>query len=118
MSPCHSVWEHMRSLGASRFNVVRLAKRDYHIRMDGIEQLTDNISQDCGYSCIKASVENVVMCYNDIIMVHHKICKLWYDTYMHTSGPQVDKILHKLPLVFPWLESLRGEDVVNFYDHL
>ncbi len=58
------------------------------------------------------------MCYNDIIMVHHKVRELWYNAYAHTSGPQVEKIFHKSLLVFPWLESLRVEDVVYFYDHL
>jgi hypothetical protein len=95
-----------------------MAKRDYHIGMDDVKHLTNKLIQDCGYSRIKASVEDVVVCYNDIMMVHHKVCKLWYNAYAHTYGPQVNKILHKSLSVFPRLESLWVEDVVNFYDCL
>jgi hypothetical protein len=119
VSPWHSNQaKHSQSLGASHFDVIPLAEWDYHIGMDGVEHLTNKLIRDCGNSCIKASVEDVVVCYNDIIMVHHKVRELWYNAYAHTSGPQVDKILHKLLSVFPQLESLRVEDVVNFYDHL
>jgi hypothetical protein len=119
VSPQHSDRaKHICSLGASRFDVICLANRAYHIGMDGVKHLTDDIIQDCWYSHIKVSVEDVVVCYNDIIMVHHKVRQLWYNAYAHTSGPQVKKILHKLLSVFPWLESLQVEDVVNFYDRL
>ena len=86
--------------------------------MDGCTLLTEDVLQDCGYSHIKASVEDVVVCYNDIILVHNKVRELWYNAYAHTSGPQVDKILHKSLSVFPKLTSMRVEDVVGFYDRL
>jgi hypothetical protein len=59
-----------------------------------------------------------VVCYNNIIMVHHRVRELWYNSHTHTMGPQVDKTLSKLLTVFPKLTSLRVEDVVNFYDRL
>jgi len=86
--------------------------------MDGCESLTDDILRECGYAQIKACVEDVVVCFNDIIMVHHKIKELWFNSFAHTSGPQIDKILHKSISVFPKLPSMRVDDVVSFYDRL
>jgi hypothetical protein len=86
--------------------------------MDGCESLTDDILRECGYAQIKACAEDVVVCFNDIIMVHHKIKELWFNSFAHTSGPQIDKILHKSISVFPKLPSTRVDDVVSFYDRL
>jgi len=107
ISPRHSDRAiHARSLGASRFDVIRLVTPEYHVDMDGSDTLTEDILQDCGYSQIKANVDDVMACYNDIILVHHKVMELWYNAYAHTSGPQVDKILHKSLSVFPKLSSM------------
>jgi hypothetical protein len=62
-----------------------------------------------------ASVEDMVMCYSNIMLVHHKIWELWYNHYAYTSRPQVDKILQKSLTVLPKLTSLQVEDVVTFY---
>jgi len=86
--------------------------------MDGCAHLTEDVLQDCCYAHIKASIEDVAVCYNDIILVHNKVRELWYNVYAHTSGPQVDKILHKSISVFPKLASARVDDVVGFYDRL
>ena len=109
---------YVHTLGTSRFNVIRLATEEYHVRMDGCATLTEDVLQDCRYTQIKASVEDVIVCYNGIILVHNKVRELWYNAYAHTSGPQVDKILHKSILVFPKLASMRVEDVIGFYDRL
>jgi hypothetical protein len=82
--------------------------------MDGCNTLTEAVLQDCGYAHIKASIKDVVVCFNDIILVHNKVGELWYNAYAHTLGPQVDKILYKSILVFPRLASMRVEDVVGF----
>jgi hypothetical protein len=58
------------------------------------------------------------MCYNDIIMVHQKVQKLWYNSFSHTTGPQIDCILQKSLAVFPHLESTTTTDVITFYDCL
>ncbi len=59
-----------------------------------------------------------MVCYNNIILVHHKVRKLWYNSYVHTMGPQVDIILCKSLAIFPKLDPLGVEDMGNFYDHL
>jgi len=64
---------HARPLGASRFDVICLATPEYHVDMDGSDTLMEDILQDCEYSQIKANVDDVMVCYNDIILVHHKV---------------------------------------------
>ena len=77
VSPRHSDCAiHTRSMGASRFDVSHLATPEYHVGMDGTTLLTEDILQDCGYSQIKANVEDVIVYYNDIILVHHKVMEL------------------------------------------
>jgi hypothetical protein len=71
-----------------------------------------------GPPTIKASVEDVVVCYNNFIIVHHRVRELWYNSHAHTMGLQINKILSKSLTVFPKLTSLRVEDVVSFYDRL
>jgi hypothetical protein len=107
-----------RALGTSRFDVIRLACSDYHMGMDGITTLTDDHLKARGFAQVTATVEDVMICYNDIILAHRKIVELWYNAYLHTSGPQVDKIIQKSLLVFPRLELMNVEDVVDFYDRL
>jgi hypothetical protein len=109
---------HARTLGASRFDVMKLASAEYHYGMDGVEDLNEKFIQDCGYGIVKATVEDVVVCFNDIIMVHRKVRDLWHNSYAHTLGPQVSTILTKHVKVFPELESLVVEEVVAFYDRL
>jgi hypothetical protein len=86
--------------------------------MDGVPTLTEDILAARGFAQATANVEDVVVCYNDIILAHRKITELWYNSYAHTSGPQVDKIIQKSLSVFPRLESTKVDDVVNFYDCL
>ncbi len=109
---------HARTLGASRFDVIRLVTKEYHVGMDGIATLTEADIQDCKYGQVKATAEDAVVCYNDIILAHRKVCELWFNGYAHTSGPQVDKTLQKSLSVFPRLESTRVDNVVAFYDRL
>jgi hypothetical protein len=119
VSPHHSDRAmHARTLGASRFDAIRLATEEYHGGMDGRDYLTEDDVKDSGYARIKASIEDVLICYNDIILVHQKVRELWYNAYAHTSGPQVDKILQKSLAVFPKLTSMWVDDVVNFYNLL
>ena len=97
---------------------MKLACPEYHIGMDGITLLTEEILEARGFSQVTGNIEDVVMCYNDIILGHAKITELWYNSYNHTSGPQVDKIIQNSLSVFPRLESTKVDDVVNFYDRL
>ena len=107
-----------RTLGASRFDVINLACAEYHVGMDGVPTLTDEILVERGFAISSASVDDVVVCYNDIILAHRKIAELWYNGYAHTTGPQVDRIIQKSLSVFPRLESTRVADAVEFYDRL
>ncbi len=102
ISPQHRDWDmRARSLGASRFDVIRLACLEYHIGMDGVTTLTEDILEAHQFSQVTANVKDVVVCYSDIILAHRKVTKLWYNTYAHTYGPQVDKIIQKSLSVFP-----------------
>jgi len=119
ISPRHSDRAiHARTLGASRFDVMKLASVEYHYGMDGVDDLNEKFIQDCGYGIVKATMEDVVVCFNDIIMVLRKVRDLWHNNYAHTLGPQVSTILTKHIKVFPKLESLVVEEVVTFYDRL
>jgi hypothetical protein len=106
------------TLGTSCFDYIKLATADYHVGMDGVASLTDEVINRCGFARLTASVEDMVMYYSDIILFHHKIWELWYNHYAHTSGIQVDKILQKTLTVLPKLESLRVKDAVTFYNRL
>ena len=72
---------------------MKLACPEYHIGMDGVTLLTEEILEARGFSQVTGNIDNAVMCYNDIILGHAKITELWYNGYSHTSGPQVDKII-------------------------
>ncbi len=63
--------------------------------MDGVPTLTDNILAERGFAQATANIEDVVVCYNDIILAYRKITELWYNNYAHTTGPQIDKIIQK-----------------------
>jgi hypothetical protein len=119
ISPRHHDWDLCaRTLGVSRFDVIKLACSKYHIGRDGVTILTNDILEARCFAQVTATLEDVMMCYNHIILAHRKIIELWYNAYAHTSGPQVDKIIQKLLSVFPCLESTKVEDVLDFYDHL
>ena len=77
VSPCHSDRAmHARTLGASRFDIIKLACAHDHSEMDGIPSLDNASIQKCGYGHVKHSVEDVVICFKDIILVHKRVCKL------------------------------------------
>jgi hypothetical protein len=64
---------HAHTLGASCFDVIRLAIKEYHVGMDSVATLTEVDIQDCGYGQVKATTEDRVVCYNDIILAHRKV---------------------------------------------
>jgi hypothetical protein len=57
-----------RTLGASRFDVIKLACSEYHVGMDGVHTLTEDILAARGFAQALANVEDVVVCYKDIIL--------------------------------------------------
>jgi hypothetical protein len=103
-----------RKLG--RFNIIKLATTDYHIGTLGVAVLSHSILLKCGYSNIASS--DVVTCHTNIIAVHRQVRELWYNTTLHTCGPQINRIITKLLKLLLTLESTGTETVVNFYDHL
>ncbi len=86
----------------------------YHIDSNGDNTLTAGILVNCSYNRIMS--DNVLTCYNAIIAAHRRILDLWHNPTAHTFGPQVDRILLKSFTLFPTLESIGTDDVVNFYD--
>ncbi len=103
---------------ASRFDILRLACPAYHGGNDGTPTLTEDFIRECGFTRIKASADNVVVYYNDIIYVHQKVWELWFSKALNTLGPQVDQILQKSLSVFPRLTSTDTGEVIAFYDWL
>jgi hypothetical protein len=109
---------HTWTLNASRFNVICLVCSKYHVGDDGIPTLMEDMIWNCGYTCLKASANEVVVCHNNIWCVHQNIWDLWYNSYSHSMGPQVDRILQKPFSMFPRLDSVATDNVVTFYDRL
>jgi hypothetical protein len=68
----------------------------------------------CGFNMI--SMEDVVTCFNDIILAHCQIQDMWHNPGANTYGPQVDCFLLKSFKLFPIFELMATEEVVNFYD--
>ncbi len=60
--------------------------------------------------------DNVITCFNNIISAHHHILDMWHNPVANTHSPQVDCILLKSFKLFPILELIVTEDVVNFYE--
>ncbi len=103
-----------RVRGVNRFDIELLAHPLYHGRMDGVRALTVEFLANCGYNMIPSY--DVVGSLNEIITAHRRITDSWYNASSQTSGPQIDRILLKSFKLFPQLETLGTEDVVNFYD--
>jgi hypothetical protein len=103
-----------RQLGASRFDIVRLATPDYHIGTHGVAVLTHAILVMCGYNQIVSS--DVVTCHNDIIAVHRRVRELWYNPSTHTYGmrdvfsPQVWRLLTTSPGLVQGIQTVRRLD--------
>jgi hypothetical protein len=57
---------HACTLSASHFDIIRLATKAHHGGMDGVVNLTKEAIRACGYGQVKATAEDVVVCYNDI----------------------------------------------------
>jgi hypothetical protein len=105
-----------RMSGVSCFNVGRLAIPHYHGKENGVALLNTSYLVRCGFNMI--STDDVVTCFNDIISAHRRNRDTWQNQVAYTYGPQVDYILLKSFKLFPILESMVTEDIVNFYDRL
>jgi hypothetical protein len=98
----------------NQFNIEALAHPLYHGRADGVHTLMEAFLENCGYNMIPT--DNVVGSLHDIITAHRRVLETWHNASSHTYGPQIDRILLKSFQLFPQLESMSTDDVVNFYD--
>jgi hypothetical protein len=55
---CHRA-KQARTLGASRFDVIRLATDEYHVSMDGVDMLREADIQACGFGQVTGTAEDV-----------------------------------------------------------
>jgi hypothetical protein len=101
-----------RTSGVSRFDIECQAIQDYHGKTNGVAQLDASFLELCGFHMI--STDNVVTCYNDIIVAHRRICESWLNPIANTYGPQVKWILLKSFKLFRKLESTATAEVIDF----
>jgi hypothetical protein len=96
-----------------------LASAEYHIDEDSVDVLTEKIIHNCGYKSIHADhPDDILLCFNEIILIHKVVVQGWHNPWMQFCGPVVEYILEKALLVFPHLHSLDVADAVKFYDGL
>jgi hypothetical protein len=108
-----------RSLKTSRFDLAALAHSDYHGGSDGVSALTIGFIHECGYDSISVEAsEDVLLCYNDIILVHRKVVAGWTNYRTGRSGPTVEYIIEKALVNFPKLRNQDARAAVDFYDKL
>ena len=108
-----------RVLKTSRFDMATLAHSKYHGGPDGLTELTINFIHDCRYDSITVEApEDILICYNDIILVHRKVVAGWTYFWTGRSVPTVEYILEKALVNFPKLCSLDTRAAVDFYDKL
>jgi hypothetical protein len=74
---CRQAWQQ----GISRYNMAALADKDYHGGVWGFDPLTIKIIKNCGYTAINS--DDIILCYRDIMLLHHKTLKGW--TNIHTQ---------------------------------
>jgi hypothetical protein len=108
-----------RNRQTSLFNVAGLASSDYHGGPWGNQTLEIPFIHSCGYQSIStAAAKDVLLCYQDIQLVHRKVRQGWTNPRTHVSGPSVERILEKGLSVFPKLSTLTAKDTVHFYNKL
>jgi hypothetical protein len=108
-----------RELKTSHFDMASLAHLDYHGGTDGLSELTIKFIHESGYDSISVEAsKDILLCYNDIILVHRKVVTGWTNYRTGRSGPTVEYILEKALVNFPRLHSLEARAAVDFYDKL
>ena len=103
----------------SRYDIANLATTRYHGNEAGVSILMEKFICDCGYNSFSPeSTEEVLFCYNDIMMVHRKVVAGWVNSCSGRSGPSVEYILEKALTNFPVLHYPVARKMVDFYDRL
>ena len=62
--------------------------------------------------------DDILLCFNEIILIHKVVVQGWRNPWTQFCGPVVEYILEKALPVFPRLHSLDVADAVKFYDGL
>ncbi len=84
-----------------------------------MELLKEKIIHNCGYKSIHVDhPEDILLCFNEIILIHKTVVQGWRNPWTQFCGPVVEYILEKALPVFPRLHSLDVADAVKFYDGL
>ncbi len=84
-----------------------------------MSELTIEFIHECGYDSLTTKdPEDALICYTDIILVHHKVITDWTNYRTGQSSPLVEYIVKKALMNFPQLRSLNAKDAVDFYDRL
>ena len=60
----------------------------------------------------------MLICYNDVILVHRKVVTSWTNYQTSRSGPIIEYIIEKALVNFPKLRSLDARAAVKFYNKL
>ncbi len=108
-----------RVLKTSQFDMATLAHSKYHGGPDSLAELTIDFIHERGYDSITVEApEDILICYNDIILVHRNVVADWMNFRTGRSGPTVEYILKKALVNFPKLRSLDARAAVDFYDKL
>jgi hypothetical protein len=64
-------------------------------------------------------MDDVVLCFNNIISLHSKVLSSWTNPHYQQSGLTIDRIVEKaVPTILPKLEGLSAAELVLWYDTL
>ena len=101
------------------FDLAGLANAGYHVGDDGVDVLNEMIISNCGYQSFHVDhLEDVLLCFQEIINLHRVVVQTWTNTRTHFSRPVMEYILKKALPVFPRLQDLDVAGMVKFYDGL
>jgi hypothetical protein len=108
--PCASNREWLAwDLKLSCYDIALLATANYHGKEDCVQMLMEQFIHDCGYtSLLPESLKDVLICYQDIIVVHRKkVISSWVNYRTGQSGPSVEYVLEKVMCISQRLSPLR-----------
>jgi hypothetical protein len=82
-------------------------------------ELTIKFVHECRYKSLTTKApKDVLICYNDIILVHCKVITGWTNYHTGQSGHLVEYIVEKALMNFLRLRSLDAKHSVDFYNRL
>ena len=99
----------------SRYDLAALAYKDYHGGVRGFDPLMIRTIKNCGYTAI--NLDDIILCYRDIIHLHRKTLEGWTNIRTQQQGPSVERIMEKAMPLFQKLNGVTMADLVHFYDN-